>query len=539
MEVVERAVSPDVSQLAGERTQQLADHRLGLAAVRTPARSRPSPGGSAARQYRLSTMTTNVLALADRVAGSAIERLASDHHRRRLAKLGRSAQRTPPADGLVWAAGDPPPRAGNAIDVLIDGAAYFAALEAAIRGARRSVMIAGWCVRPGFALVRGEPPVLLRELLGQAAESVDVRLLLWAGAPVPVIAPRRATVRAGREQLVRGTRIKVALDSNERPMHCHHEKLVVIDGETAFVGGIDLTDLSGDRYDTPEHPARGRMGWHDVASRLRGPVAADVGRHLAQRWEAVTGEQPDAPPPAVAGAGDVEAQIVRTVPEKLYDFAPRGDFRIIEAYVRALRSAQHLVYLENQFLWSPEIVAILAEKLRRPPSPDFRVLIMLPAKPNIGADDTRGQLAVLAQADGDRERFLAVTIRARSGNTCDRVYIHAKVGIVDDRWLTLGSANLNAHSFFNDTEVNIVTCDPGLARDTRLRLWASHLERDISGIGGEPTTVIDELWRPIAAEQRRRKNAGEPMTHRLVELPAASRRSERLLGPLQALLVDG
>jgi len=322
-------------------------------------------------------------------------------------------------------------------------------------------------------------------------------------------------------------------------MHCHHEKLVVIDDEVAFVGGIDLTDLSGDRYDTPEHPARGRTGWHDVASRLRGPAVADVGRHVAQRWQAVTGERLEAQPADVVSGGDVELQIVRTVPEKIYDFAPRGDFRIIEAYLRALRSAQHLVYLENQFLWSPEIVNILADKLRRPPADEFRVVIMLPGKPNTGEDDTRGQLALLAEADGDQGRFLATTIRARSGNTSDRVYVHAKVGIVDDRWLTLGSANLNAHSFFNDTEVNVVTCDAALARDTRLRLWAAHLERDIDEVAGDPSTVVDELWRPIAAEQRERRNRGEPLTHGLVELQAASRRSERLLGPLQALLVDG
>jgi phosphatidylserine/phosphatidylglycerophosphate/cardiolipin synthase-like enzyme len=241
----------------------------------------------------------------------------------------------------------------------------------------------------------------------------------------------------------------------------------------------------------------------------------------------------------VVSAGDVELQIVRTLPERLYDFAPRGDFRIIEAYLRALPCAQHLVYLENQFLWSPEIVNILADKLRRPPADDFRVVIMLPGRPNTGEDDTRGQLALLADADGDHGRFLATTIRARSGNTNDRVYVHAKVGIVDDRWLTLGSANLNAHSFFNDSEVNLVTCDAALARDTRLRLWAAHLKRDIDEVAGDPSNVVDELWRPIAAEQRERGNRGEPLTHGLVELKATSRRSERLLGPLQALLVDG
>jgi phosphatidylserine/phosphatidylglycerophosphate/cardiolipin synthase-like enzyme len=465
--------------------------------------------------------------------------MTNAHHARRLGKLGRSAQRTPPDDGRLWAAEDPPPRTGNALDVLIDGAAYFPALERAIRGARRSVLIAGWCITPQFALVRDEPPVLLRELLGEAAESVDVRMLLWAGAPVPLFAPRRASVRKGRDELVHGTRVKTALDSNERPMHCHHEKLVVIDDEVAFVGGIDLTDLDGDRYDTLEHPARGRMGWHDVASRLRGPAVADVARHIAQRWQAVTGEPLEVQPADAVSAGDVELQIVRTLPEKLYDFAPRGDFRIIEAYVRALRSAQHLIYLENQFLWSPEIVSILADKLRRPPADDFRIVIMLPGRPNTGEDDTRGQLALLAQADADHGRFLATTIRARSGNTNDRVYVHAKVGIVDDRWLTLGSANLNAHSFFNDSEVNVVTCDAVLARDTRLRLWAAHLKRDIDEVAGDPSTVVDELWRPIAAEQRERGNRGEPLTHGLVELKATSRRSERLLGPLQALLVDG
>src|SRR5665213_569604 len=140
-------------------------------------------------------MPVNVLRVADRVAGTVFERLTSAHLARRLGKLGRSAQLTPPDDGRLWAVGDPPPRAGNAIEVLIEGAAYFPALEQAIRCARRSVLIAGWCITPGFALVRHEPPVLLRELLAEAAETVDVRVLLWAGAPVPVFAPRRGAVR--------------------------------------------------------------------------------------------------------------------------------------------------------------------------------------------------------------------------------------------------------------------------------------------------------------------------------------------------------
>jgi phosphatidylserine/phosphatidylglycerophosphate/cardiolipin synthase-like enzyme len=362
---------------------------------------------------------------------------------------------------------------------------------------------------------------------------------MWAGAPPRTFAPDRRTVRRAREQLAWGTRIQAACDARSRAMHCHHEKLVIVDDEVAFVGGIDLTSLGGDRYDTSDHPARGRLGWHDVATRLRGPAVADVAAHFAGRWGEVMGEPVPAPPPGAPDAGDLEVQVVRTVPERQYDFVRNGDFRILEAYVRALRSAQRLVYLESQFLWAPEVVDVLAAKLREPPTDAFRVVVLLPSRANNGQEDTRGQLALLADADGDGHRFLATTISALTGRTLDRVYVHAKVGVVDDRWLTVGSANLNAHSLFNDSEMNVVTCDERLARATRLRLWAEHLDRDEDEISGDPARVVDELWRPIALEQRERTRRGEPRTHRLVELPPASRRLDRLLAPIDALVVDG
>jgi phosphatidylserine/phosphatidylglycerophosphate/cardiolipin synthase-like enzyme len=140
----------------------------------------------------------------------------------------------------------------------------------------------------------------------------------------------------------------------------------------------------------------------------------------------------------------------------MYQELPNGDFRILESYIRALRNAKSFIYLENQFLWAPEITKLLADKLRRPPDPDFRLVIVLPAQANNGQDDTLGQISVLEDADKGH-RLLVATLRSLSGERDDRLYIHAKVGIVDDRWLTVGSANLNAHSLFNDTEMNVVT----------------------------------------------------------------------------------
>jgi phosphatidylserine/phosphatidylglycerophosphate/cardiolipin synthase-like enzyme len=474
----------------------------------------------------------------DRLAGQGIDAAIGGHHRRRLGRIGRIDQLEPPQGSSLWAAGDPPPRAGGALDVLVDGGEALPRIAEALAGARSHVHIAGWHVTPDFGLTRDDQASRLRDLLGDLAERVEVRVLLWAGAPVPVFTPARAAVRRVREELIRGTRVRCALDARERPMHCHHEKLVIVDGEVAFVGGIDLTSLGGDRFDTGDHPMRGRLGWHDASSRVRGPAVADVAAHFAARWREVTGEQlEDMPSPAPAG--DVELQVVRTVPEKIYEFLPRGDFRIVEAYTRALRSARKLVYLESQFLWSPQVVEILANKLREPPSDDFRVVVLLPAKPNNGADTTRGQLGVLAGADNGSGRFLATTISARSGGLTGPLYVHAKIGIVDDSWLTVGSANLNEHSFFNDTEMNVVTCDRTVVRETRLRLWAEHLERSVQEVSGEPAKVVDALWRPIAAEQLERRNHGQPLTHRLRELPGVSRRSMPLLGPLHSLLVDG
>ena len=183
---------------------------------------------------------------------------------------------------------------------------------------------------------------------------------------------------------------------------------------------------------------------------------------------------------------------------------------------------------------------MLREKLRHPPTPEFRILCVLPAKPNSGNDDTRG---VLGGADRRRRRgrarSYACALYARSGPRADPVYVHAKIAIVDDRWLTIGSANLNEHSLFNDTEMNVVAHDPELARRTRLRLWAEHLERPAEEIPADPIEAIDELWKPIGEEQLERRRAGAPLTHRLVRLPHVSRRTSRVLGPLNGILVDG
>jgi len=475
----------------------------------------------------------------DDLVGETIERLVRAHHARRLRRYGSGAAIDPPSDGGWAGTASCSPRSGCRVEPFLDGEETLPQIADAIRSARSHVHLAGWHFDASFQLEEDGPT--LRELLAETAERVDVRVLAWAGAPLPLFHPDRGEVRQACEELAGGTRISMALDARERPFHCHHEKLVVVDDQAAFVGGIDLTALAGDRLDSNDHPRRDGLGWHDTALRLEGPVVADVARHFHTRWHAIGPDGPSEPGGLAPVDGGVEAQFVRTVPAKLYEPLRDGEWSILESYLRALRAAERLVYLESQFLWSPEVVLVLAEKLRRPPCDDFRMIALLPAEPNNGADDSRGQVGVLINADkecDDTTRFLACTLY-QPGPGGNPVYVHSKAAIVDDAWLTVGSANLNEHSLFNDTECNVVVRDPALVREVRLRLWEEHLERPRGEIDGDPARVFDDLWKPLAEERLERRKRDGWADGKLTLLPQVSRRSEALWGPLNGLFVDG
>src|SRR5204863_2515098 len=107
-------------------------------------------------------------------------------------------------------------REGNRVEVLIDGVDALPAMAAAIRGAQRYVHICSWHMEPGFRPERGAGAPTMRELLGELAERIPVWVLQWAGAPLPVFAPRRGQVRAARAELRRETLVRAELDACTR-----------------------------------------------------------------------------------------------------------------------------------------------------------------------------------------------------------------------------------------------------------------------------------------------------------------------------------
>jgi phosphatidylserine/phosphatidylglycerophosphate/cardiolipin synthase-like enzyme len=205
--------------------------------------------------------------------GDRLDRAVRSRHRRRLRNVGW--QRALDATGAGFAHGTFPAREGNRLDVLVDGSEALPMIAQELARAESFVHLAGWFFSPELQLSREEEPTILRNLLAELADRIDVRVLAWKGAPVPLFKPSHHDVREMLDGLARHTRIEAHSDGCTGFAHCHHEKTIVVDGRVAFVGGIDLTLDGGDPWDTPTHAARGGIGWHDLSRHRR---IRDAGR---------------------------------------------------------------------------------------------------------------------------------------------------------------------------------------------------------------------------------------------------------------------
>jgi len=241
--------------------------------------------------------------------------------------------------------------------------------------------------------------------------------------------------------------------------------------------------------------------WHDAMVEIRGPAVSHVLDVFSERWDDPTpldhrnpyralfqmaAHMPRHPQrlperwPAPPEAGHHQVQILRTYPAKRppFPFAPEGERSIARAYGRAFARARRLVYIEDQYFWSRVVVAALADALRR--EPDLRVIVVVPRFPEedgrvSGPPPRLGQQMarnLMDKAGGDR--FAMFDLENDAGTP---VYVHAKVCVVDDEWMTCGSDNLNLRSWTHDSEVTCAVVDPdgNLPRELRISLWAEHL----------------------------------------------------------------
>ena len=369
----------------------------------------------------------------------------------------------------------------------------------------------------------------LGALLAELAERIDVRVLVWAGRAGAGLPPdARGRCAKAVATLTRGTNIRCAARPARASVSLPPREDDLIDGEVAFVGGIDLTDdgrrpLRLERRIVLAGASAGTTSARACAAR-RSPTSHD---HFALRWDAVTGERLDRCPPGAAARATSRSRSCARWPRTCMTTFPRGDFRILESYMRALRSAHRLIYLENQFLWSPEIVAVLADKLRHPPRRRLPPRRPASAKANNGQDDTRGQLGVLADADDGagaswRRRFARAAasrrpaLRARQGRDRRRPLADRRVGQPQRALAAQRHRDERRHrrrARWRATRA--CGCGPSTSSSSPRRSPR------------RPGVVVDELWRPD-----RRRAARAPRSRGAADASAdrAARRLEALDG---------
>lgn len=357
--------------------------------------------------------------------------------------------------------------------LIIDAEAYFKAVKEAILQARHSVYLIGWDFD---TRIKFEPdgktldgPNKLGSFLrwiDKNRPAVEVFVLKWDLGAIQALG--RGTTPLAILNLLTSERIHFKLDGAHPKAAAHHQKIVVIDDVVAFCGGIDMT---ADRWDTREHrdkdprrrrPTGRRYGpWHDASTVVDGKVAKALGELARNRWKWASGDDLTRPtdcpqiwPQSVKPTfEDIDVGIARTIPE--YD--DREEVREIEQlYLDAIASAKDTIYCESQYFASRRIAEAMAKRLREKEGPE--IVIVNPESADgfleaVTMDTARYRLLQLIDEADLHNRFRIYTPVTAAG---EPIYVHAKVTIVDDRLLRIGSSNFNNRSMGFDTECDLV-----------------------------------------------------------------------------------
>lgn len=402
------------------------------------------------------------------------------------------------------------------LSVIVDGQAYFRALREALLKAERLVMMIGWDfdfeieMLPGESDAEGRAPDGFPNQVGPFLDAIvdrhpdlDIYLLKWSGGAL--IAPG-GILPALQVKLMSPAQIHLAFDGRHPLGACHHQKIVAIDDSLAFCGGIDMTD---GRWDDRDHrdnnPLRclksgeEAQPWHDASTVMSGPAAAALSELARARWrrahDAEADEEfrpgadlwPDSIRPAFR---DLPVAIARTAPPEAGQPAIH---EIEDLYLDGIAAARDSLYIESQYFCSDHITRAIARRLAEPDGPD--IVVINPQAAQGALEDqamhvTRSRMIRQLRAGDRHGRFRILYPVTGRGQP---IYVHAKIMIVDDVLLRIGSSNIDRRSMGFDTECDVAIQAPdaatrALIRDFRDGLLAEHL-------GLPPARVTAEIAR--------------------------------------------
>lgn len=391
--------------------------------------------------------------------------------------------------------------------VVIDAEAYYRALHEAIRKARYSIFIIGWDIDSRIRLLRGDEeracpwPSVISELIAHKARfnpQLMVYLLRWDSS-LAFFSKRELTLKQVWDQKTPDN-VRTWLDSSIPMGGCQHQKVVVVDDELAFCGGMDV---SVQRWDTRAHePGDSRRedeagsydAHHDVQAVVAGPIVEHFANLVRWRWNRVADEPAVAlrqvqyqnltqPPPSWPDSvtplfRNISCAIARTIPF-MDDVQPVQEVR--QMFLELIKEAEDIVYLEHQFASRQEIAEALNARLKEVNG--LRVLLISSYLPQ-GTFECEAYWAsridfkkILEEGiEPGRVLLLYSSIPEEDGHICHK-RIHSKVTAVDDKYLIVGSANISNRSMCLDTECDLVFA----ARTEKQRKQIANLRNDLIG----------------------------------------------------------
>jgi phosphatidylserine/phosphatidylglycerophosphate/cardiolipin synthase-like enzyme/uncharacterized membrane protein YdjX (TVP38/TMEM64 family) len=359
------------------------------------------------------------------------------------------------------------------VALIVDAADYYAAVKAAMRKAKRSIILLGWDfdtrvelekdpLDPKFPNRFGD---FLERLVADNAQ-LEIHVLKWDFSMI--FALEREIFPTALMDMITDPRVTFRVDGEHPAGACHHQKLVVIDDALAFCGGIDITANRWDTRGHIDHDTRRRRPngdpydpFHDMMMAVDGPAAAALGELARYRWRRGTGEPPIPPVTSpsdpwpdhlAADFENVEVGIARTLPRH----NEQAEVREVEAlYIASIAAARHSIYIESQYFTAECVGQALLARLGDPDGPE--IVVVTPKNcPGWLEEELMGRarrhlVNRLRNADthGKFGIYGAVT------PTGVPVTIHSKTVVIDDRLVRIGSSNLNNRSMGFDTECDL------------------------------------------------------------------------------------
>lgn len=323
-------------------------------------------------------------------------------------------------------------RPGCDVTVLRDGGDTYPSMLAALLTAKRSI-----CVET-YILASDQTGDRFKEVLIERAKAgVAVRILYDAVGSFALSGGFVAELREAGCQVIDFNPI-APWRRKFRLSHRDHRKIMVVDDEVAFTGGLNI----GNDYASVED---GGKGWHDMHCRVTGAIVIDLARMFRRTWLRVGGEYYKPLPPA---SGFVAKATGSSFVRLLDNTRRRQRATIRRALLHVIRAARDAVLIQNAyFLPDRGMRRSLASAVRR----GLDVQVIVPGRSDVRMIEWASLYVMRSLVKA------GVKIRRWRG-----VMMHAKTAVIDTTWSTIGSYNFDAMSRFNNLEVTIEILDPAV-----------------------------------------------------------------------------